>query len=162
MRPAAALLVLALVLFSLAPVVPLKLQQAPPHSQTVPRKFIVQFLSDGSGSSMSPSRATAGGAQLDGVEPTATESSSHVHFLDKNAAAEGMHEITRFDSDIFKGMVVSAATDEAAAMLLKKLTQDDRVASIFPVVSMQRLSLGSTVYSKQPESHQLDSDHGQP
>jgi hypothetical protein len=111
-------------------VAPRKLQQVPPQSLIVPRTYIVQVSSL---STLKPedSRPTVS-------QPEAAAAAAHppsAVLQDAKAAHLDVREISSFDSDIFRGVVVEAANDEAAAALLQHLNDDGRVASIFPVVS---------------------------
>jgi hypothetical protein len=125
-------LVYVLVLSILHEVAPRKLQQAPPLSRVVPRTYIVQIASDAASTSAYSSH------QVNQPEAAAADPPSTV-LQGVKAADLDVREVNSFNSDIFKGVVVEAASDEAAAALLQHLNDDGRVASIFPVVRLQRL-----------------------
>jgi hypothetical protein len=115
-------------------VAPRKLQQAPSLSLVVPRTYIVQITDS------NVAAAAFSGGSAPQPETAAADAPSAV-LQDVHAADLDVQEISSFDSDIFKGVVVTAASDEAAAALLEHLNDDGRVASIFPVVS----SAGSSI-----------------
>jgi hypothetical protein len=124
----AACLMYVLLLSIVCEVAPRKLQQAPPLSHVVPRTFIVQLSGD--------NVATPAFAGISATQPeTAAAGPPSAVLQDVHAADLDVTEINSFDSDIFKGIVVKAASDEAAVALLQHLNDDGRVASIFPVVS---------------------------
>jgi hypothetical protein len=110
-------------------VAPRKLQQAPASSLVVPRTYIVQITD------VNVAAAAFSGASRAQPETTAAADPPSAVLQGVHAADLDVKQISSFNSDIFKGVVVKAASDEAAAALLQHLTDDGRVASIFPVVS---------------------------
>jgi hypothetical protein len=125
----------ALLLSIVREVAPRKLQHAPASSLVVPRTYIVQITDYNVAAAAFPGGSTTLS------ESTAAADPPSAVLQGVNAAELDVREINSFDSDIFKGVVVKASSDEAAAALLQHLNDDGRVASIFPVVSSSRLRL---------------------